>query len=156
MKEEIPKSFIKKIKELGLKEEDAETLFETKIDWDAVYSDNKIYCVEPGCKFVTEIDGGNLTEHMINVHKYGEYPCRDKYCNYIGHSQKNVNQHNQMHIMESNSRHLYKCPIVNCQSSFKTMGDLETHLRLHKNDLDQCQYCPYRYNRQQQYRIHLN
>merc|ERR1712212_247213 len=37
-KKEIPKKFMKKIKELGLKEEDAEILYETKIDWTAVYS----------------------------------------------------------------------------------------------------------------------
>ena len=42
-KTHVPKSFIQKIKRLGLKEEDAEVLYETKIDWTAVYSDNKIY-----------------------------------------------------------------------------------------------------------------
>ena len=90
VKTEIPKQFLKKIKKLGLKEEDAKTLYDTKIDWDVVYSDNKIYCVERGCDFVTELDGGNLTEHMINVHKYGEFPCPDKYCDYVGFSKVSV------------------------------------------------------------------
>ena len=53
---DVPKEFIKKIKKLGLKEEDAKILFETKIDWTAVYSNNKIYCTEKTCDFFTKIE----------------------------------------------------------------------------------------------------
>ena len=47
-RKEIPKKFFKQIQKLGLRKEDAEILFETKVDWTAVYSNNKIYCTEVG------------------------------------------------------------------------------------------------------------
>merc|ERR1711917_25391 len=80
---EVPKEFIKKIRNLGMKVEDAEILFKSKIDWTAVYSDNKIYCVEPGCDYSTKIDSEDLTNHMINVHKYGDHPCTHDQCDYV-------------------------------------------------------------------------
>jgi len=82
----IPKEFIEKIKELGLKVENAEVLYKSKIDWTAVYSNNKIYCPEFTCHYYTKIDNGALTDHLINVHKYGQYECEDAHCNYIGYS----------------------------------------------------------------------
>ena len=45
-KKKIPRSFMKRIKKLGFKEKDAEVLFQTKLDWTAITSDCKIYCVE--------------------------------------------------------------------------------------------------------------
>ena len=85
-KKDIPKEFIKKIKNLGMRVEDAEVLFKSKINWTAVYSENKIYCVEPGCDYFTMIDNGELTNHMIKVHKYGDYPCTNDHCDYIATS----------------------------------------------------------------------
>ena len=69
-KTNVPKSFIAKIKSLGLKEEDAEVLYETKIDWTAVYSDNKIYCTEGGeqkCDFVAEMRTDNVDLRNQNL-----------------------------------------------------------------------------------------
>ena len=83
---DIPKEFIKKIENLGMKVENAELLFKSKIDWCAVYSDNKIYCVEPGCDYFTMIDNGELTNHMIKVHKYEDYPCTNDHCDYVATS----------------------------------------------------------------------
>ena len=80
---DIPKDFIKKIKNLGMKVEDAEVLFKSKIDWCAVYSENKIHCAEPFCDFSTTIDNVELANHMINEHKYGEYPCNYDHCDYV-------------------------------------------------------------------------
>ena len=82
-KKSIPKDFIRKIKNLGMKVEDAELLFKSKIDWTAVYSENKIYCVEPGCNYFTTIDNEELKNHMINVHGYGDYPCNYDHCDYV-------------------------------------------------------------------------
>ena len=79
----IPKEFIKKIKNLGMKVEDAALLFKSKIDWCAVYSENKIYCVEPGCDYFTTIDNEELKNHMIVVHKYGYFPCQYDDCDYV-------------------------------------------------------------------------
>ena len=83
---EIPKEFIKKIEKLGMKKEDAVVLYKSKIDWTAVYSENKIYCIEPKCKFSSHIDSDDLRNHMITVHKYGEYPCLDTDCDYVAFS----------------------------------------------------------------------
>jgi len=153
----VPKSFIRKIKELGMKEEDAEILFKTKIDWSAVYSDNKIYCTEAGCDFVTEIKDNDedLKSHLRTVHNWGDWPCSDQNCGYIGHSQKNRNSHQQMHTRRSERLFSNKCPVVNCHSSFKHLNNLETHLRYHRNEFDECQYCPYRYIDSKSYRSHL-
>ena len=85
-KKEVPKEFIKKIKKLGMKVEDAEILYATKIQWDSVYNDNKIHCPETTCDFQTNIDSEYLTPHMISHHKYGEYPCTYANCNYIAYS----------------------------------------------------------------------
>ena len=83
---EIPKEFIKKIEKLGMQKEDAEVLYKTQIDWTAVYSNNKIHCVESGCDFYTEIDNDSMTNHMVNCHNYGDYPCSDLACNFVAHS----------------------------------------------------------------------
>ena len=85
-KTDIPKEFIKKIKNLGMKVEDAEILFKSKIDWCAVYSDNKIYCVEPRCNYFTTIGNDELTNHMINVHRYEDSPCNYDHCDYVAAS----------------------------------------------------------------------
>ena len=98
---EIPKKFIRKIQRLGLKEEDAAILYETKIDWESVYAENKIYCAETGCGFVTEIDDSSLKKHTKNVHGYKNHPCEERNCNYIGFSRKNLNIHNKMHTKYS-------------------------------------------------------
>ena len=83
---EVLTEFIKKIKNLGMRKEDADILYKTNINWTAVYSDNKIYCTEVGCDFYTTIDKDVLTSHAKTVHYYGDYPCPDEYCNYIGYS----------------------------------------------------------------------
>ena len=89
-KTDIPKEFIKKIKNLGLKVEDAEILYKSKIDWTAIYSENKIYCVEPRCDYFTKIDGEELTNHMINVHKYGDFQCNYDHCDYVATSKVKI------------------------------------------------------------------
>ena len=61
-----------------------------------------------------------------------------------------------MHTMCSNRSFFYKCPRLNCQSSFSNEAKVKEHLRIHNNDLDSCQYCPYRYVFSSNYRDHLN
>ena len=50
----------------------------------------------------------------------------------------------------------YKCLKPNCKSTFKVQYDLDLHMRIHNNELAECQYCPYRYVRATDYRDHLN
>ena len=83
-KEDIPKEFMKQIERFGMKVEGAELLYKTKINWTAVYSENKLYCTEHGCEFFTKIDGDELRNHMIANHNYGEYPCPYQDCDYVG------------------------------------------------------------------------
>ena len=60
-----------------------------------------------------------------------------------------------MHKRRSDKLFDNKCPIVNCHSTFQFPGSLETHLRYHKNDIDECQFCPYRYIDPKSYKSHL-
>ena len=78
----LPKRFLETIRKLGLREKDAETLYSTKINWTAVFSDNKIFCSERGCDFSTEIskDNAELQAHMENLHQWGDFPCNAKNC----------------------------------------------------------------------------
>ena len=85
-RKEVPKEFIEKIQKLGMKVENAEVLYASKIEWAAVYSENTIYCTEPSCDFNTKIDNGILTKHMIDRHNWGEYPCNHAHCNFVGYS----------------------------------------------------------------------
>jgi len=153
---DIPKAFIKKIENLGMKVEDVEVLFKTQIDWTAVYSEDKIYCVEPGCNYFTKIDAEKLTNHMIHAHKYDDFPCEYGHCNYVAYSKKSLNYHGQMHTMRSENNFWYKCLKPNCQSTFKDQSLLDHHMRIHNNELDKCQYCPYRYAKPGHYNDHLN
>ena len=168
---DIPKDFIKKIENLGMKVEDAEVLFKSKIDWCAVYIENKIYCTEPGCGYTTAIDMGELTNHMINVHKYGDYPCTDDHCDYVAASkvnsflfleffghlniQRQLNLHRPMHKKRSDNNFLYKCSKPNCQSTFRDQYLLNEHMRIHNYEVNYCQYCPYRYVKAVNYTEHL-
>ena len=60
-----------------------------------------------------------------------------------------------MHKLRSENNFWYKCLKPNCRSTFKVQYDLEQHMRIHNNELDQCQYCPYRYVKPSDYRNHL-
>jgi len=82
----VPKDFIRKIEKLGMNVKDAEILYQCRIDWSVVYSENKIYCIEPGCNFFSKIDNKELTNHMISVHKYGDHPCDHPHCDYVATS----------------------------------------------------------------------
>ena len=147
--------FIEKIRELGMKVENAEVLYKSKIDWTAVYSENKIYCPELTCDYSTKIDNEELTNHLINVHKYGEYNCDDPHCDYVGYSKKALIRHKKMHIAIANKSFWIKCPKPSCEQTLANQTQLTNHLRVHNNDLDSCQYCPYRYVRHDHYHTHL-
>ena len=64
--------------------------------------------------------------------------------------------HGAMHIKRSENNFWYKCIKQNCQSTFKDQYSLDRHMRVHNNEFDNCQYCPYRYVEPARYREHLN
>ena len=146
---------MRKIKELGLKEADARILYDSKVDWTAVYADDRIYCTEKGCDFCARIESDELKQHGKLVHNYGEYPCPDEFCNFVGYSQKNLNLHFKVHTMRSIKRFPNKCPISKCNSSFLSLTELERHLCIHNNNLQQCQFCAFRYVQEYNYKVHL-
>jgi len=61
-----------------------------------------------------------------------------------------------MHSMRSENDFWYKCSKPNCHTTFRTQGLLGQHMRVHNNDLNQCQYCPHRYVSEYHYKDHLN
>ena len=69
--------------------------------------------------------------------------------------QKNLNKHSRVHTSHSGSNFLNKCPIPSCQSTFPRACLLQTHLRIHNNDFEQCQYCPFKYVFPHDYQHHL-
>ena len=61
-----------------------------------------------------------------------------------------------MHKMRTENNFWYKCSEPNCQSTFKDQSLLDHHMRIHNNDVNSCQFCPYKYVVVKHYRDHLN
>ena len=58
--------------------------------------------------------------------------------------------------MRSESNFWFKCLKPNCQTTFSRSFLLGEHMRIHNNEVDHCQYCPYRYVYPPDYKDHLN
>ena len=82
----IPSSFIKHIKGLGFKEDNAGLLYDNKDQWIGMKSDGIIYCTEAACKHETIIDQNCLRQHCFDKHKWGSYPCSKANCKFISYS----------------------------------------------------------------------
>ena len=61
----------------------------------------------------------------------------------------------RMHKKRDGGTAVLKCPKPNCQSSFGNQWKFDTHLRIHDNNLENCQYCPFRYAYENNYAAHL-
>ena len=61
-----------------------------------------------------------------------------------------------MHNSRSDSNFFYKCLKPKCHATFQKDSEMKTHLRIHDNDFETCQYCPFKYIRKSDYRHHLN
>ena len=61
-----------------------------------------------------------------------------------------------MHKARSENNFRFKCLKPNCQSTFKNQSLLDSHMRIHYNQVEYCQYCPYRYIMDIAYWDHLN
>ena len=58
--------------------------------------------------------------------------------------------------MRTENNFWHKCLKPNCHSTFAATQLLDRHMRIHNNDLDSCQFCPYRYVEIKHYNDHLN
>ena len=68
---EVPKKFMKKIRKLGLREEDADILYKSKIDWTSVYLGRVSICAFRGCVFPMVICSEfRMGQHRVNDHPY--------------------------------------------------------------------------------------
>ena len=61
-----------------------------------------------------------------------------------------------MHTKRSENNFWYKCSKPNCLSTFQRQHSLNEHMRIHNNEVNYCQYCPYRYVQAGHYKEHLN
>ena len=61
----------------------------------------------------------------------------------------------RMHKKRAEGTSSLKCPKPNCQSSFDNQWKFDFHLRIHDNNLETCQYCPFRYTFENHYAAHL-
>ena len=61
-----------------------------------------------------------------------------------------------MHKMNKGTNFRFKCSKPNCNSTFDSESKMKTHMRIHNNELNTCQYCSYRYVAETNYRNHLN
>ena len=47
-----------------------------------------VYCVERDCDFSTTLGPGCLTEHCIDEHQWGRYPCEFENCKFVSYSKE--------------------------------------------------------------------
>ena len=60
-----------------------------------------------------------------------------------------------MHNFSTNSNFFFKCSKPNCHSTFDSDYRLKLHLRIHDNNYEYCQYCPFKYLVASDYEHHL-
>ena len=61
-----------------------------------------------------------------------------------------------MHTKRSDNNFWHKCSKPNCRTTFRYQHLLDEHMRIHNNEVNYCQYCPYRYVKPGNYKDHLN
>ena len=90
----------------------------------------------------------SLVDHCQKVHNWKEIPCTFDNCNFVAYN----GQSSAAHRVSFHSKHKnyayaeFPCNYGDCKSSFGSNKDLQKHVRIHKNDLIQCVFCPYRTN----------
>ena len=61
-----------------------------------------------------------------------------------------------MHKKRSENNFWYKCSKPNCGTTYRWEWAMNEHMRIHNNEVNYCQYCPYRYVQAGSYKEHLN
>ena len=98
-----------------------------------------------------------FSDHCVNKHNWGKYPCPNKNCKFVSYSQGCFKSHTRTHIGENTGRNLtHTCTRKNCVKKFQYINGLENHLKIHDNDVIRCVYCQWAGIRHYHYCIHMN
>ena len=87
-----------------------------------------------------------MVEHCQTVHNWKEVPCSSDNCNFVAYNDESAASHRVLFHSKHRTfaRKKFPCNLKNCRSSFDFNAGLETHMRIHNNDLLECAFCPYR------------
>ena len=87
-----------------------------------------------------------LVDHCRKVHQWKEVPCSFKNCNFVAYSHGILKSHQSSFHSKHRSfaPKKFPCNWPSCKSSFESHASLEVHMRIHKNNLFECVFCPYR------------
>ena len=96
-------------------------------------------------------------DHCVNEHNWGIFSCPNENCEFVSYSQFSYKCHTRTHIRENNGRNLtHRCTRKNCGKKFRYMSGLESHLKIHDNDVIRCFYCQWAGVLYNEYSIHMN
>ena len=123
--------------------------------------ESKVLCTSKACSFETSSTSNCLVEHCQKVHAWRAIPCSFENCYFVAYNSGS----SALHKASFHSKHRgyaskdFPCDWKKCKSSFRFNSQLEVHKRIHRNELLQCVFCPYRTNQeshlQQHYRLHF-
>ena len=160
-KVKIPAEFINHIVSLGFNKEEAERLYDQKEYWLGINSGGKVLCTHRGCKFSTKVASDELFTHCRIEHQWGEYPCKEENCNYIGYSETTLKHHSsRFHAELCSFNNAYPCSKRNCRATFQSRSLQKVHENIHDNVLIKCVFCPFTCvepsSLSKHYRVHFN
>ena len=110
------------------------------------WTESKVACCTPNCNFEVVSSYNCLFDHCRNVHEWEEIACSFENCNFVAYNARALRSH-KSHF---HSKHRsfapkkFPCHWKRCKSSFKSNAALETHMKIHKNELFECVFCPFR------------
>ena len=93
------------------------------------------YNIFSGCNYSTKILVDCFTDHCIEEHAWGIYPCSSKNCNFESYSETCFKQHVKSHVyFEQKGKDLTEtCDRKNCGMKFSRYCQLLEHLKVHDN-----------------------
>lgn len=169
-------AFMAALRMLGFPESDAPYLYKNKDYWMGDVANRTVYCVERDCDFSTTLGPGCLTEHCIDEHQWGRYPCEFENCKFVSYSKFNMHYHVKYTHTSATWKLFEKrfyaeltditipCIFPDCIQKFtmrksESQGDLERRLKMHKRrhlDLGyvRCSLCNWK-GVEHQYKFHL-
>ena len=120
------------------------------------FTESKVACTSRGCTYETASFLKCLVEHCQKVHNWKEIPCQFDNCNFVAYNVRTLAAHQTFFHSKhrSFSSKDFSCNWVNCNSSFPSQANLQKHIRIHTNNLLECDFCPYRTNEIAEFKNH--